>query len=68
MGESIREGASGSLRRKSGDRPDARQWAFPAAQGEPESFLASLGRFFVLQKILLAARFFLRSEISFCDL
>jgi hypothetical protein len=31
------------LRRKSGDRPDARHWAFPAAQGEPESFLAILG-------------------------
>jgi hypothetical protein len=31
------------LKRKSGDRPDARHWAFPAAQGEPESFLAILG-------------------------
>ena len=28
------------MRRKSGDRPDARHGAFPAAQGEPESFLA----------------------------
>jgi len=43
MGETAREGASGSLRRKSGDRPGARHWAFPAAQGEPESFLAVLG-------------------------
>jgi hypothetical protein len=42
MGKTTREGASGSLRRKSGDRPDARHWAFPAAQGEPGSFLAVL--------------------------
>jgi hypothetical protein len=33
-----REGAQSSLRRKSGDRPDARHWAFPAALGGPESF------------------------------
>jgi hypothetical protein len=43
MGETAREGASGSLRRKSGDRPGARHWAFPAAQGGPESFLVVLG-------------------------
>jgi hypothetical protein len=43
MGETTREGASGSVRRKSGDRPGARHWAFPAAQGEPESFLVVFG-------------------------
>src|SRR5260370_1236255 len=31
MGETAREGASGSMRRKSGERPGARHWGVPAA-------------------------------------
>jgi hypothetical protein len=33
-------------------------WAFPAAQGEPESFLRVLGSMRCPQKILLTARVF----------
>lgn len=34
-------------------------WAFPAAQGEPESFLAILGSMRYLQRFLLAPDFLL---------
>jgi hypothetical protein len=48
------------LRRKSGDRPDARQRAFPAAQGEPESFLIRV-RFKRLRNFSLTAKLLLLS-------
>ena len=54
------------LRRKSGDRPDARHWAFPAAQGEPESFLAILGSIPLSSKDSTDAEFCC-SEISLGD-
>jgi len=33
-------------------------WAFPAAKGEPESFLTILGPDLLLQRVLLAGVFF----------
>jgi hypothetical protein len=44
------------MRRKSGDRPDDRHWAFPAAQGEPESFLAVQGSICSLLSCFFATR------------
>ena len=42
-------------------------WAFPAAQGEPESFLTILGLDLLLQRIFAAGGFFAAQKRSFCD-
>ena len=41
-------------------------WAFPAAKGEPESFLAILGPIYYCKEFWMG-RSFLRSEKSFCN-
>jgi len=62
LGEKTREGASGSLRRKSGDRPDARQGRFRLRRESRRAFLHS-GFDLLLQRLLLAATFFAGEKI-----
>jgi hypothetical protein len=40
-------------------------WAFPAAQGEPESFLAIQGPILLLPKVLLTAKSFAAQSLLF---
>ena len=60
--DASREGASGSLRRKSGDRPDARQLGVSGCEGRAGELSSDSGSDVLLQKFLLAA-YFLRSGI-----
>jgi len=42
-------------------------WAFPAAQGEPESFLTVLGSVYCCKEFLMAGKISRWSEISFSN-